>query len=196
MELVANLRRRGIEQRGPSEVAFIPDPVAWTEVPDSLRVLGRQRDRWHRGLSDVLWRHRKMLANPHYGALGLIVMPYFVLIELLAPVIEALGLLTLILALALGAVNWPFALALLLAAYGYGLLLSGIALLLQELSPGRHPGVRDSLRMLGWATLEPLGYRQLTVIWRVRGILRYLLKKSDWGTMARTGFSVQDTPPG
>jgi cellulose synthase/poly-beta-1,6-N-acetylglucosamine synthase-like glycosyltransferase len=48
MELVANLRRRGIEAGTASEIAFIADPVAWTEVPDSLRVLGRQRERWHR----------------------------------------------------------------------------------------------------------------------------------------------------
>ena len=29
-------------------------PSAWTEVPSRLKVLARQRDRWHRGLADVL----------------------------------------------------------------------------------------------------------------------------------------------
>ncbi|MCA1689562.1 MAG: glycosyltransferase family 2 protein, partial [Actinobacteria bacterium] len=72
MELVARLRKRGIERNGPRRVEFIPDPVAWTEVPESLRVLGRQRDRWHRGLADVLWRHRRVLFNPRYGTLGLL----------------------------------------------------------------------------------------------------------------------------
>jgi cellulose synthase/poly-beta-1,6-N-acetylglucosamine synthase-like glycosyltransferase len=190
MELVANLRR-GIEQEEPSEIAFIPDPVAWTEVPDSLRVLGRQRERWHRGLSDVLWRHRRMLANHGYGPLGLVVMPYFVFVELLSPVIEALGIVGLVLALALGAVGWQFALAFLLVAYGYGLLLSGIALLLEELAPGRRQTVPDRLLMLVWAIVEPIGYRQLTVIWRLRGIVRYLRKQSDWGTMTRRGFAPE-----
>jgi cellulose synthase/poly-beta-1,6-N-acetylglucosamine synthase-like glycosyltransferase len=195
MELIANLRRRGIEQHIPGSVAFIPDPVAWTEVPESLRVLARQRDRWQRGLADVLWRHRRVIARPRYGALGLVVMPYFVLVELLAPVIEALGILSLVAALALSAVDWPFALAFLLVAYGYGLLLSGIALLLEELTPGRHQSVGDRLIMLAWATVEPIGYRQMTVIWRIRGMIGYLRKRGDWGAMTRRGFALEQTTP-
>src|SRR5690348_3262490 len=96
MELVVRLRRVGCEQRQRQRVIFIPDPVAWTEVPESLHVLGNQRDRWHRGLADVLWRHRRLFFNPSYGALGLLVFPYFVFGELLAPVIEATGLIIMI----------------------------------------------------------------------------------------------------
>src|SRR5690606_20391667 len=96
MELVVTLRRPGYEHGGPRQVAFIPDPVAWTEVPESWRVLGRQRERWHRGLSDALWRHRRMLFTPRYGVVGFVVYPYFLFIELLAPVIEMLGLIGLV----------------------------------------------------------------------------------------------------
>jgi hypothetical protein len=132
-----------------------------------------------------------MFGHRGYKALGLIVMPYFVFVELLSPVIEALGIVGLILALTLGAVNWQFAVAFLLVAYGYGLLLSGVALLLEELTPGRRQSLPDRLLMVGWALLEPLGYRQLTVVWRLRGIVRYLRKQSDWVTMTRTGFTPQ-----
>ena len=59
MELVVRLRRAGIERAEASRVVFVPEPVAWTEAPESLRVLGRQRDRWQRGLVDVVWRHRR-----------------------------------------------------------------------------------------------------------------------------------------
>ncbi|HEX9129069.1 MAG TPA: glycosyltransferase family 2 protein, partial [Gemmatimonadaceae bacterium] len=71
MELVLRLKRLSYERGGPGKIAFVPDPVAWTEVPESAKVLGRQRDRWHRGLADVLWRHRRMLFNPRYGVTGL-----------------------------------------------------------------------------------------------------------------------------
>ena len=54
MELVLRLKRLSYESGGPGQIAFVPDPVAWTEVPESAKVLGRQRDRWHRGLADVL----------------------------------------------------------------------------------------------------------------------------------------------
>jgi cellulose synthase/poly-beta-1,6-N-acetylglucosamine synthase-like glycosyltransferase len=189
MELVANLRRRGIESGGPSEVRFVPDPVAWTEVPESLRVLGRQRDRWQRGLVDVLVRHRRMLANPRYGALGLVVMPYFVVVELLGPFVEALGLLTLLIGLPLGLVGWEFALLFFLAAYGYGLLLSMATLLLEEFGARRMSRIRDRLIMLPWVVLETLGYRQATVIWRLRGVVAYLRKSTEWGSMTRKGFA-------
>jgi hypothetical protein len=92
-------------------------------------------------------------------------------------------------------VRAPFALCFALVAYGYGLLLSMTALLLEELAPSRHETLPDRLRMLGWALLEPLGYRQLTVIWRLRGMSRYLLKHGDWGTMTRSGFTPEQTIP-
>jgi len=193
MELVVRMRRRGIEQKGPSRVDFIPDPVAWTEVPESLRVLGRQRDRWQRGLADVLWRHRRILGNPRYGAMGLVVFPYFMLVELLGPVIEALGLVGLFVALGLGAVDFSFALLFFLVAYGYGLVLSAATLLLEDFGARRYEGVSDRLIMLPWVVVESLGYRQLTVVWRLRGLFRYLRGRSDWGAMTRTGFAGSES---
>jgi cellulose synthase/poly-beta-1,6-N-acetylglucosamine synthase-like glycosyltransferase len=188
MELVANLRRRGLEHGTASEVRFVPDPVAWTEVPESLRVLGRQRDRWQRGLTDVLWRHRRMIGNPRYGALGLVVMPYFVVVELLGPVVEALGLLTLAVGLPLGVVGGRFALLFFLAAYGYGLVLSMATLLLEDFGARRNERLSDRLIMLPWVVVESLGYRQLTVLWRLRGLASYLRGSKEWGSMTRKGF--------
>ncbi len=124
MELITKIRRLAAEADIPGRVEFLPDPIAWTEVPSTLRVLGAQRDRWHRGLADALWRHRTMIGNPRYGVLGTFVAPVFVLLELLAPVIELFGLIAVVVALAFGAVDLQFAGLLLVAAYGWGLLLS------------------------------------------------------------------------
>jgi cellulose synthase/poly-beta-1,6-N-acetylglucosamine synthase-like glycosyltransferase len=190
MELVVRLRRSGMENGGPSRVVFIPDPVAWTEVPESARVLGRQRDRWHRGLSDTLFRHGRLFMNPKYGALGLVVYPYFVAVELAAPVVEAIGLLGLFAGLAIGAVDVSFAILFFLAAYGYGLLLTTFTFLLEEASFHRYDTARDRLRLLLWAFLENLGYRQLTVYWRLRGIVNFLRGRREWGVMERRGFDA------
>jgi cellulose synthase/poly-beta-1,6-N-acetylglucosamine synthase-like glycosyltransferase len=189
MELIARIRRHAREHAVPDRVHFIPDPVAWTEVPETLTVLGRQRDRWHRGLADVLWRYRRLLGNPRYGVLGTVVFPYFVLVELLAPVLEALVVVFLVPATALGIVD-PFSAAMILfTTYGYGLLLTACTLLLDEFAYRRYPGIRDRVLMIGWALLEPLGYRQLTVVWRLHGLWKYLRGRTDWGTMTRRGFS-------
>ena len=190
MELVVRLRRRSYEQNDPRRISFIPDPVAWTEAPESLRVLGRQRDRWHRGLSDALSRHERVFGNPRYRAMGLFVFPYFVLVELLAPVVEALGLLGLAAGLALGAVDLSFAVLFFLLAYGFGIVLASFTLVLEELSFHRYERLRDRALLVLWVLLESLGYRQLTVLWRLRGIWKFLRKRTDWGDMNRRGFAT------
>ncbi|CAA9393756.1 MAG: Glycosyl transferase, group 2 family [uncultured Propionibacteriaceae bacterium] len=188
MELVVRLRRSGVRQRGPSKVVFVPDPVAWTEVPESLPVLARQRERWQRGLTDVLWRHRGMLFNPRYGRIGWVAMPYFWIVELMGPAVEALGLVAMVLALAFGAVNMPFAVLFLLVAYGWGLLLTLSSLLLHQATAEEPFQASDLPALIGWSLAENLGYRQLTVAWRLKGTWRYLRGRRDWGTMSRTGF--------
>jgi cellulose synthase/poly-beta-1,6-N-acetylglucosamine synthase-like glycosyltransferase len=188
MELVVRLKRLSYENGGPGKIAFVPDPVAWTEVPESGKVLGRQRDRWHRGLADVLWRHRRMMLNPRYGVTGLIVYPYYALVELLAPVIEAVGLLSLVLGLAFGVVDWNFAGLFYLTAYGLGTALTAFTLILEDLSFHRYNSFRDRALLFWWALLENLGYRQLTVYWRLRGLWKFIRGSKDWGAMERKGF--------
>lgn len=190
MELVVRLRRLGYKFGGPSRVEFIPDPVAWTEVPETLRVLARQRDRWHRGLADVMWRHRGVLFNPRYRAMGMVVYPYFLFVELLAPVVEFVGLVGLAVSLWAGSLDMAFAALYLLVAYGYGLVLGTLTLLLDEIAYHRYRQVKDRLWLLLWTCLESLGYRQLTVIWRLRGLVRYVRGKRDWGAMDRRGLDA------
>lgn len=194
MELVLRLKRLSYEQGGPGKIAFVPDPVAWTEVPESLKVLGRQRDRWHRGLADVLWRHRRMLFNPRYGVTGLFVFPYYAFVELSAPIIEAAGLVTLALGLIFGIIDWNFAGLFYLTAYGLGTALTAFTLILEDISFHRYETFRDRALLFWWALLENLGYRQMTVYWRLRGLWKFLRGRKDWGAMERKGFSPLSAP--
>jgi len=194
MELVLRLKRLSYEQPGPGKIAFVPDSVAWTEVPESARVLGRQRDRWHRGLADVLWRHRAMMFNPRYGVIGLVVFPYYAFVELMAPVVELAGLATLVLGLALGVVDWSFAALFFLTAYGLGTALTAFTLIIEDLSFHRYDTFRDRAMLFWWALLENLGYRQMTVYWRLRGLWKFLRGRKDWGTMDRKGFQPLAAP--
>lgn len=194
MELVLRLKRLSYERGGPGRIAFVPDPVAWTEVPESLKVLGRQRDRWHRGLADVLWRHRRMAFNPRYGVTGIVVYPYYAFVELLAPVFEAVGLISLAVGLFLGIVDWNFAALFYLTAYGLGTALTAFTLILEDISFHRYDTFRDRILLLSWAVLENLGYRQITVYWRLRGLWKFLRGKKDWGAMERKGFKPLAAP--
>ncbi len=191
MELVVRLRRLGVENKTASKAVFIPDPVAWTEVPSSLRVLFRQRDRWHRGLADVLWRHKKLCLNPKYRAMGSVVYPYFLTVELLSPLVEAAGLALVLWQAYTGELSLKFFLLFFLVAYGYGILLSIFAMLLDEEIFGRFKTVKERVILLFWVLLENLGYRQFTVLARLRGLFKYLLGDTAWGKMERQGLTKE-----
>ncbi|MCP3988135.1 MAG: glycosyltransferase family 2 protein, partial [Actinomycetia bacterium] len=190
MELVVRIRRNGYERGLPSRIEFVPDPVAWTEAPTSLAVLSRQRERWHRGFSDTLWRHRRVCLNRRYGVLGLVVYPCFALFEWLAPIVELVGLILVPLGLLVGEISPRFAVLFFVMAVGLGILLSLLALLLEEISFRRYGTIRDRALLVGFALLENFGYRQMTLYWRLRGMFNFVRGKRSWGTMKRKGFKA------
>lgn len=188
MELVARLRR-SVPSGGRRAVQFIPDPVAWTEVPVTRLVLGKQRDRWHRGLSDVLWRYRSSIFNPREGMLGMVVYPYFLVIELLAPAVEGFGLVFVTAQLLLGVANYQFLIAFLAITYGWGLVMSFWAIALDGVAFPRGHRRRDELLLVLWAVMEQIGFRQLTIWWRLKGIYKWFRGSTEWGVMTRKGFT-------
>ena len=188
MELVVRLHRHCRERGIPYRVTFVPDPVAWTECPESLQVLGRQRDRWQRGLSEVLMRHKRMLFNPRYGRIGMVAYPYFFFLEMLGPIIEMAGYVAFVLAVVSGRASEPYVIAFLMVAFVLGVTLSLAAVALEELSFHRYPGMRSLMALFGLAFVESLGYHQLSTYWRFRGMISAARGKKGWGTMTRRGF--------
>ena len=188
-DVVVRLHRYLLEQKIPYIVTFVPDPVAWTEVPDTGRVLGGQRERWHRGLLLTMWQYRSMLFNPRYGRVGMLAIPFFTFGEGLAPLVEVTGYVATIAGLALGIIDVPFALLFVLVAWGYGMLLSVWAVVLEEIGFRRYERWGDLLRLLVYATLENFGYRQRTVWWRLRAFVSAFRRgRQGWGEMVRKGF--------
>ncbi|MDO5661777.1 MAG: glycosyltransferase [Brachybacterium sp.] len=177
-------------RRREYRMVFVTEPTSWTEVPDTLAVLRRQRVRWHRGLWEVLWKYRRMLGNPRYGRIGMVGLPWYWLFELFAPLFEVIGLIIIIAAVLTGAVDPVMTLALLGVALGTGILVTIFALLLEEVSFHRHPSWRQLVLLVACAFMENIGYRQLTAIWRLEGWWKALRgKRAEWGTMSRTGFT-------
>lgn len=189
MELTTRIHRVLRENDREYRISFIPDPIAWTEVPETLSMLRRQRDRWHRGLTDTILRHRKMLFNPRYGVVGTIAMPYFFLFEFIGPIVEILGYTAFVIGLALGLINLPFALAFFMAAVGLGTFLSVAAVFLEELRLEKYPGWRDLTKLTLFGVLENFGYRQLNTLWRFLAIFSFLRGTKSWGEMQRKGFN-------
>jgi cellulose synthase/poly-beta-1,6-N-acetylglucosamine synthase-like glycosyltransferase len=189
MELVVRLHRVYRERRRHYRIVFLPDPVCWTEAPESARVLSRQRNRWQRGTLQVLSYHRRMIGNPRYGIVGLFSMPYYLIFEALGPIVEVAGYAVTAVAVAFGLLDVVFAELLFLSAVVYGAVMSVAAVLLEELTFRRYPRTRDLARLCAYGVLENFGYRQLTTWWRFRGVVDFVRGRQGWGAMTRKGFA-------
>ena len=195
MDLVVRLHRHCRQMDRPYKVAFVPDPVAWTECPEKLSVLGHQRDRWQRGLIQSLWGQRGMMLNPRYGQVGMVGFPYFLLLEMLGPTVEILGYACFVLSIFLGIVDPVFLVAFLMVAVVFGIVLSVGAVALEELTFRRYPNTGDLVRLFGLAVVENFGFRQLTTWWRFRGTLSAVLGRRSWGRMDRHGVTSRGVSP-
>ena len=158
------MHRHLLETGQEYEMHFLPDPVCWTEVPESLAVLGSQRNRWQRGLIESLMLHRKMFFNPKYGTIGMIGVPYFLIFEMFAPIFEFAGIVLVIISFALGYINLPFFGLFLAVVILFGSVLTTGAVLMEAISFRRYPKATELLRMVaaGFAARmwwRVIGYR-------------------------------------
>lgn len=187
MDLTMRVHRYHLQRRIPYRIVYEPSAVIWTEVPETLRVLRRQRVRWHRGLMRVVRDFFPLLGNPRYRQLGLVTWSGFFLFEYLAPIVEFVGWFAVPTALVIGAIDPVALLLMLLVAFGMGLLNSLVGLLLDE-TYGYFNSRTDTSRLLAMAVVENFGMRQLTVVWRIRALLGGLAN-STWGNMERRGVA-------
>ncbi|HYG26578.1 MAG TPA: glycosyltransferase family 2 protein, partial [Caulobacteraceae bacterium] len=188
MELVVKLHRHYRERGQPYRIVFLPEPVCWTEAPETLDVLGRQRARWHRGALETFQRHARMLFNPRYGRVGTVGFGYILLVDVIGPLIEIAGYLLIPAFWLLGVLHTDYLLAFLAISFGFGVVLSVGALALEEIELKRFPDVRSLVILMIAAIVENFGYRQINNIWRLRGTWQYLTKQQSWGAMTRRGF--------
>ena len=194
MELIVRLHRLWRETRRPYRIMFVPEPVCWTEVPETLKILKRQRNRWQRGTVDSIGLHKRMLLNPRYGVLGAFAMPYFLLFEMLGPAIELLGYVVTIGGWAFGLISAEIAILFFVVSILFGILLSMSSIVLEELTQRRYPSAGDIGRLFLGSVLENFGFRQLLTVWRTQGLIDGLRGKQGWGAMERRGFGKTPAP--
>ena len=176
-------------QRAGWRVLFDADAVAWTEAPDTLRGLARQRFRWAYGTLQCLWKHRGALLRPRYGTLGMIGLPQVWLFQILFAVVSPL--VDLVLAWQIvGALsdylqhrNQFRPDSLIETGFYYGLFMLvdvGAALLAFTMERG------EDRKLLWWLTLQRFGYRQIMYYVVLKSLMTAISGPVvGWGTLAR-----------
>lgn len=196
MDLVLRLHRLCREQGRRYRIVFIPDPVVWTEAPETLAGLRRQRNRWHRGLLECLRHNAGMIGNRRYGPVGVLGLTYNLVFEAIGPLIEVAGWVALVVAVALGLASWGYIMLFFLLAVGYGVLLSVAAVLLDEARSVDRRSRRGLARLLAYTVWENFGYRQIQALWRTEATVDHLRRKGGWGVQQRRGFDTAEPQVG
>ena len=195
LELVVRMRRYMHEiNESNYKVAFIPDPLCWTEVPSTLKILSRQRNRWARGAIDTILKHRKIFLNPRYGFIGNISFPYWVLFEWLGPLVEFSGFIYFFIMTLLGKVDAEILLLVLLFVFSFSLAFSSFALSYESYLFNKYKGYKFLIQAIFVAMAEMIIYHPLNVLFSLSGNYDYFFKKNKkgWGVMTRTAFDSKN----
>lgn len=188
MELIVRIHRFMREQKRKYKIVFLPDPVAWTEVPEHFRSLMNQRIRWQQGLSESLFGNLGLMFSRNGGAVGWLAFPFMLIFEWFGPVIEVAGYILMGLFYWLGYISWPVFAVFLFASIGLGFLLSVSSLLIEEVSFHIYSRPKQLAWLIFGALIDSLFFRQLNSIWRCIGLLRWMfMRKGKWGSMQRQG---------
>ena len=190
IDLVVRMHRSLMEENRRYRLPFIPEPTCWTQVPNTLRALGNQRARWQKGLLDVLWKNRDMVFRRRYGRFGCVMLPYLWVFELAAPVVEVIGLSTIALAAILGALSQSFLIQFAIYGYAFATLISIGAVVQEEITFRRYHRWTDVARLLLYCLAEHCPYRQINMVWRLRGMWQYVRGNVSWEESERSAFAA------
>jgi cellulose synthase/poly-beta-1,6-N-acetylglucosamine synthase-like glycosyltransferase len=181
-DVTLRMHRRYSDLGVPHRIPQIPNAVCWTTVPDERRVLRRQRMRWHRGLGQVLSKHRGMLFRRRYRSLGWFAIPWAWAYELINPFVVVVATATTVVWLAAGWMAWQ---ALLLGIFitWAGVVAPTLASLLMTDYPAESARGWRNLGAIVGASFVEIPYQFLTLAYRLESVFR---RRVEWGEMERS----------
>lgn len=166
------------------EVHSLPEPVAVTEAPQGIRSLVAQRARWQRVIIETVWHYKRMFLNPRYGTVGFVGMPYYLVVEVLAPVFQTLALLALPIAAYVGVLQWTLLMkTLVILALGNAIFTTAV-FLMEERARRTFPA-RDLAYMILLGPFELFFYRPLIMFAQLKGSIDFLLGDQSWDKFER-----------
>jgi cellulose synthase/poly-beta-1,6-N-acetylglucosamine synthase-like glycosyltransferase len=198
LEAIIRILRYAAEKDLDSQIEFLLHPVCWTEVPETISQLSRQRERWHRGLGEALHYHYRIIFDPAYGSLGLFALPYYLIFEWISPLVKAFTIGFIITMLFVNMLHGSWLLMLFLSiTFGAALMMSLVTVIVENWSAKRSEVNRDALRykqMLDWlklvifSILSDFSYTYIRIYWQMKGIFYFLKKETSWNKFSRKGI--------
>ena len=187
MDMCLRIQRELADRGEPRGVIQVPESICWTEFPSTKEVLRRQRIRWHRGLRMIIGDHGSMVGRRRYGSVGSVGVGSLYLFEWIGPLLEAIGWVMIAALVCVGWVNPTGAVALFVTTQLFGMVMTMIGVSMMTKYLHTFSSRRDLRWLIGWSVAANWGYRQLTLVWRIRSLLP---GSTGWGDMPRAGFTL------
>lgn len=191
MELVVKLHAYCVMNNVPYLVKYATDAICWSQAPERLRDLCRQRRRWHIGLFQSMWKHKIMLSNPRFGAVSLISCFYFLIYELLSPFIEIFGLVTIVLAFIFDLINIPFMLMFFGIYTVFGCVLTITAFLARVQTIDLKVSFQGLMKAILLCVLEITVLRLILTFVRATAFIGYKKRRLRWGKIERRKIDLK-----
>lgn len=188
MEIIMRMHKYMLEHKRDYKIACIPEPVAWTEAPETLHALYKQRKRWFPGTFHCLWDYADMCFNPRYKSIGMVVIPYYLFDRTFSPIIEVLAYVLVGIGIYLGKYDLHQILYFALFAWGIVTIQTLVVLFVEELTYREYPDLKSMGKMILAALLDNIVYHYLTLAWKLRLLFFSRIHTKSWHGTPREGY--------
>lgn len=184
-DITMRLHRHMIKKKQDYKIHFVPEAVCWTEVPDSLQELKKQRIRWHQGALEVFFDNKDMLFNPKYKKIGMLLLPIALLFDIFSPIAEIFSYIIVPILAISGLLNKEFFFLFIALLFFLNFFISVISLLLESIAIDsiRSPDV--ILKLALCAFIETFYYKIVNNFWKIIGWYYFLTNKKKWVPIKR-----------
>ena len=191
MELVVKLHEYCTSNSIPYSIRYASDAICWTQAPERMRDLCKQRRRWHLGLFQSMYKHRTMFSNHRFGAVSFVSYLYFLIYELLSPFIEIFGVCTMALAWWFDLINVPFMVLFFLIYAVFGAILTLTAFFSRIYTADLTVSFGDGVRAACLCLFELVFLRFILAWVRCTAFIGYRKRWLSWGRIERRKINLK-----
>lgn len=185
MELVIKIHTFCRANKRNYIMRYVSDAICWTQAPEKLNDLIKQRKRWHVGLFECMRKYKEILLKPEYGVIGSIAYIYFYIYEFLSPYIEIIGIFVTLLLFLLNIVNVKFMLTFYLFYMLLGVLITIVAYCTTIYINELNFNMKKIGKVLTLCFFE-VGFLRMILSWvRFTSLIGYRKNKYKWEKIGR-----------
>ena len=177
MEIIMKLHEYCRSNHLSYAIKYAYDAVCWTQCPERLRDLIKQRKRWHIGLIQSMTKHSRVMSLGSYF--------YYLFYEMLSPLIELFGFICTLLAYFIGIINLPVTIAIFVIYAAFGALLTVISFTTRNFLSKRKVRFGDIVKAFLLCIPENVFLRFVLSWTRMVAPLFMRGKKTKWGSIQR-----------